>query len=102
MTAGTEIDLAKVFKALGDPTRLAIYETVRDAVDTGSEHSPRELRNSVSQIARRFDVSLSTVSHHLKELRSAGLIRCERRGRNIYCSIEPDALEAVGRFATPE
>ena len=99
MTSGSDIDLARVFKALGDPTRLAIYETVRDAVDVEAEHSPTEVRNSVSQIARRFDVSLSTVSHHLKELRAAGLIRCERRGKNIYCSIEPDALDAVGRFA---
>jgi DNA-binding transcriptional ArsR family regulator len=57
MAGGNPIDLARVFKALGDPTRLAIYETVRDAVAPDAEHSPTELRNSVSQIARRFDIS---------------------------------------------
>jgi DNA-binding transcriptional ArsR family regulator len=92
------MDLARVFKALGDPTRLAIFELVRANVDPLEGHSDGEIENSISQIASRFDVSLSTVSHHIKELRQAGLIRCERRGQSIYCSVEPDVLEEVGRF----
>lgn len=91
-------DLARVFKALGDPTRLAIFELIRDGVDPTAGHSSRELANSVSEIASQFDVSLSTVSHHLKELRAAGLIRCQRRGQSIYCSVEPAVLGDVERF----
>ncbi|MGA3031164.1 MAG: metalloregulator ArsR/SmtB family transcription factor [Candidatus Limnocylindrales bacterium] len=91
-------DLARIFRALGDPSRLAIFELVRDYCDQGSGQSAEDLRNSVSEIAKQFDLSLSTVSHHLKELRTAGLIRCERRGQHIFCSVDPMALGAVERF----
>ena len=91
-------DLARVFKALGDPTRLAIYEIVREGVDPQEGQSPSEIENSISQIAAQFDLTLSTVSHHVKELRGAGLIRCERRGQSIYCSAAPDVLEDVQAF----
>ena len=100
MTAARDraTDLARVFKALGDPTRLAIYEIVREATDPGEGHSPGEIDNSISQIAARFDLTLSTVSHHIKELREAGLIRCDRRGQSIYCSTEPGLLEELQAF----
>ncbi len=91
-------DMARIFRALGDPSRLAIYELIRDVCRDDSGHTPDELRNSVSEIARQFDLTLSTVSHHLKELRNAGLIRCERRGKNIFCSIDASTLEEVDRF----
>lgn len=91
-------EMARVFKALGDPTRLAIFEIIRATVEPGEGHSTGEIENSISQIARQFDLSLSTVSHHIKELRSAGLIRCDRRGQSIYCSVEPAVLEQLGRF----
>jgi ArsR family transcriptional regulator, arsenate/arsenite/antimonite-responsive transcriptional repressor len=92
------MDLARVFKALGDPTRLAIYEIVRDGTDPREGHSTAEIENSISGIAARFDLTLSTVSHHIKELRGAGLIRCERRGQSIYCSVDPAVLEEVRTF----
>jgi DNA-binding transcriptional ArsR family regulator len=91
-------DLARVFRALGDPSRLAIYELVRSGSPAGP-HTAGELRNSVSAIASQFDLSLSTVSHHLKELRNAGLIRCERRGQHIFCSADPGVLAEIGQFA---
>ncbi len=92
------LDVARVFKALGDPTRLAIFELVRATADPAEGHSARDLGNTVSQIASRFDISLSTVSHHLKELRAAGLIRCERRGQSIYCSVDPATLGRLGDY----
>jgi DNA-binding transcriptional ArsR family regulator len=100
-TRARPIDLARVFKALGDPSRLAIYEIVRQVGDPDEGHSASEIDNSISQIASRFDLSLSTVSHHIKELRNAGLIRCERRGQSIYCSADPDVLEQVRAFLEP-
>lgn len=90
-------DLAKVFKALSDPTRLAIYEIIR--AGGGGTYSDEEVENSISEIAAHFDVSLSTVSHHIKELRNADLIRCEKRGQTVYCSPNPEVLEEVERFA---
>ncbi len=87
---------AELFRALGDPTRLAIYELIRQ--NGPSEHGSGDLRQSVSEIANQVDVSLSTVSHHLKELRRAGLIRCERRGQTIYCTTAPEGVEAIRRY----
>ena len=89
-------DLARVFKALSDPTRLAIYELIR--AGGGGTYSEEQVENSISQIAANFDVSLSTVSHHIKELRHADLIRCEKRGQTVYCSPNAEILEEVERF----
>jgi ArsR family transcriptional regulator len=90
------VDLAKVFRALSDPTRLAIYQAIRSG--GGGVYSPEQLENSISGIAARFAVSLSTVSHHIKELRNAGLVRCEKRGQTVYCSPNLEILEVVARF----
>ena len=89
--------LTEVFRALSDPTRLAIYELVRTVSPAGG-HTPMDLQNSVSEIAKQFDLSLSTVSHHLKELRRAGLIRCERRGQFVYCSTDTRVLAELEAF----
>ena len=91
-------DMAKVFRALGDPSRLAIFELVRDCCGDEMAHSTADLRNSVSEIAKQFDLSLSTVSHHLKELRTAGLIRCERQGQHIFCSVDAEVVGMVEQF----
>lgn len=91
-------DLAPVFRALGDPSRLAIYQLVRTCCTEDQANSPGDIRNSVTGIAKQFDLSLSTVSHHLKELRHAGLIRCERRGQHIFCFADPDVLGEIGQF----
>jgi ArsR family transcriptional regulator len=91
-------DLAQIFRALSDPSRLAIYQLVRECSRQGEGQSTVDLRNSVSEIAKRFDLSLSTVSHHLKELRTAGLIRCERRGQHIVCSVNTDVLVEIEQF----
>jgi len=91
-------DLAKIFRALGDPSRLAIFQLVRECCREDVGRSTDELRNSVSEIAGQFNLSLSTVSHHLKELRSAGLIKCERRGQHIFCSVNPEVLAEVEQF----
>lgn len=89
-------DLARVFKALSDPTRLAIYELIR--AGGGGTYSEEHVERSISQIAARFDVSLSTVSHHIRELRHAALIRCEKRGQTVYCSPNTAILEQIDRF----
>ncbi len=92
-----QTDMATVFRALGDPSRLAIFELIRSCEPDEGE-TLADLENSVSEIAGQFDLSLSTVSHHLKELRRAGLIRCERRGQRIHCSIDPEVVAEVGRY----
>lgn len=91
-------DLAKIFKALGDPTRLAIFELVRDCGHPDG-CTDEEASDNLSQIAERFHLSLSTVSHHVKELRNAGLITCEKRGQRLYCWVHPEVLASLEQFA---
>ena len=88
------VELAPVFRALSDPNRLAIYRLIRER----EQGSVAELERSISALAREFDLSLSTVSHHVKELRQAGPIRCVKRGQTVYCEADPAALKAIERF----
>ena len=62
--------LVGVFKALADPTRLEILRLV--AVQPGA--------TCVCDIVAHFDLAQPTISHHLKVLRDAGLLRSEKRG----------------------
>lgn len=83
----TEADaarLAPVFKALGDPVRLRMVSMIA---------AQPEL--CVCEITPAFDLSSGTISHHLKLLREAGLVDCERRGTFVYYWINPEALGAL-------
>lgn len=76
--------LAPLFKALGDPIRLRMASMIA---------AQPEL--CVCEITPAFDLSSGTISHHLKLLREAGLVDCERRGTYVYYWINPAALEAM-------
>lgn len=91
-------DLAQIFKALSDPNRLAILQRIRDCCPKGCRVPSEEADTSVSAIAGRFDLALSTVSHHLKELRNAGLICCEKRGQWVYCTPNEEVLRQLKKF----
>lgn len=78
--------LATMFKALGDPVRLRLLSLI--ASHPGGEAC-------VCEISATFDVSQPTISHHLKLLRSAGLIDCERRGTWVYYWVVPSALQQL-------
>ena len=69
------------FKALSNETRLGIFEQIRLCRAKASMN--QEIRPSVCNVASNFDISLSTISHHIKELRNADLVRCERQGQTI-------------------
>jgi DNA-binding transcriptional ArsR family regulator len=91
-------ELAEIFKALSDPNRLAILQALRECCGPGCCAPEESRENTVSRIAGRFDLSLSTVSHHLKALRTAGLIRCEKRGQRVVCTPDPDVLRLIEEF----
>ena len=91
-------DLARIFKALSDPNRLAILQVLRECCGTQCRLPSDASGNSVSEIAECFDLALSTVSHHLKELKNAGLIHCSKRGQWVYCSPNQDALKQIRDF----
>lgn len=75
--------------------------TIRDTRQGRPERGPSKIM-SVGEVCCRLGQNPSTVSHHLKELRIAGLIHVEKRGRWIYCSINPAALELVTEWAQPQ
>ncbi|MFE0511017.1 ArsR/SmtB family transcription factor [Streptomyces sp. NPDC058964] len=82
-------ELAKVFKALGDPVRLRLLSMI--ASRDGGEVC-------VCELTPAFDLSQPTISHHLKLLRQAGLIDCERRGTWVYYWALPDAPARLASF----
>lgn len=69
-----------VFAALADPTRRRILAMLL------------EDDMAVTDVADPFDMSLAAISKHLGVLADAGLISRERRGRVIWCKLEPDAM----------
>jgi DNA-binding transcriptional ArsR family regulator len=69
-------------KALSNENRLAMFEYIR--AGHGKGNLDDENRLSVCDVASNFEMALSTISHHMKELRSAGLISCERDGQTIH------------------
>lgn len=70
-----------VMKALSNENRLAIFEQIRSGIRQGMFDSNNQL--TVCEVASNFPMALSTISHHIKELRGAGLITCERQGQTI-------------------
>ncbi|WP_369268987.1 ArsR/SmtB family transcription factor [Streptomyces sp. R11] len=84
-------ELAKVFKALGDPVRLRLLSMI--ASREGGEVC-------VCEMTPAFDLSQPTISHHLKLLRQAGLIDCERRGTWVYYWVLPGTLDKLAEFLT--
>lgn len=90
--------LARVFKALGDENRLAIFQLLRERCAGGCEVSKDGVDRTVSEIARDFELALSTVSHHLKELRDAGVILCEKRGKQVHCRVNSALLKELESF----
>jgi ArsR family transcriptional regulator len=99
------IDMPTAFKALGDPTRLRIFEFLRDcccpvAVEDSGDVRPVE-GVTVGEICCRItgvDKVSSAISFHLKELRLAGLINVERRGKNLICSVNRDAVRRLSAY----
>jgi len=88
---------SEMFKALGNPHRLAILLRLVSCCSPGTRWvaSP-EARRFVGQLGEDLDIVASTLSHHIKELRRCGLIRAERRGKNIECWVDAEALKALG------
>ncbi len=91
-------ELATIFKALSDPNRLAILELLRKECGGSCRLEGGLDGSTVSAIADCFEIALSTVSHHLKELKNAGLIDCVKRGQWVHCAPNAEALRRIERF----
>src|SRR5436309_13166712 len=100
-----QTELAAMFRALGDPTRLRIFEFLRScccpvAVEGTGDVRP-VLGPTVGEVCCRItgaEKINSTISHHLKELRLAGLITIERRGKNMICGVNREAVAQLAAY----
>lgn len=92
ITAATAAGLAQVFKALGDPVRLRLVSLI-------GAHQGGEM--CVCDLTTAFDLSQPTISHHLRVLREAGIIDCERRGTWVYYWLVPAALQRMASVLAP-
>jgi ArsR family transcriptional regulator, arsenate/arsenite/antimonite-responsive transcriptional repressor len=76
--------LAPMFKALGDPVRLRLLSMIASTAEV-----------CVCELTDGFDVSGPTISHHLRVLREAGLVDCERRATWVYYWVRPEAMRQL-------
>ncbi|KZS49968.1 transcriptional regulator [Mycobacterium kansasii] len=89
LSAESASRLAATLKALSDPVRLRLLSVV--ASHTGGEAC-------VCDLSAGIEVSQPTISHHLKVLRTAGLLYCERRGSWVYYRVNPAALQQLSQL----
>jgi ArsR family transcriptional regulator len=78
-------EAATLFKSIGDPYRLRMLATLARA--------PEEV--CVCDFTGALPLNQPTVSHHLRVLREAGLVTCERRGTWVYYRLAPGALARI-------
>ncbi len=90
---------AEVFKALSNPHRLRIFRRLSTCCRPGTIWvEPAGGGTTVGDLGKELDIAPSTVSHHIKELRTAGLIRTRREGKNISCWVDPEIVEELRQF----
>jgi DNA-binding transcriptional ArsR family regulator len=84
----TAHDIARVFNALGDPTRRAIVERVSKGPV------------SVSDLAKPLKITLAAVVQHVQVLEAGGLVRTRKTGRVRTCSLRAKGFDLASRWMT--
>lgn len=85
--------IAMRLKAIADPVRVKIISYLFSS-SAGEESS--------GELAAVLELSESTVSHHLAQLRKAGLVISDRRGMNVFHRVRPEALQALCVVLDPD
>jgi len=81
---------ARLLSALADPTRLSIVSMLASADEPVC----------VCEIVPRFELGQPTISHHLRVLREARLVDCEKRGLWVYYWLNRDVFATVTDYLT--
>ena len=89
---GAALDIALRLKALADPVRVKLVSLLFSS-DAGEVCS--------CDLAVSVGLSESTVSHHLSQLRRAGIVESERRGMNVYHRPRHESLTALCAVLDP-
>ena len=80
-------DLSDFFKVMGDSTRIQLLWALEES----------EL--CVGELAAILDMTKSAVSHQLKVLRTAKLVRSQKRGKNVYYSLNDEHVQTIVKMA---
>jgi len=86
---------AEILKALAHAHRLRVFARLASCC---SEGPPERFR--VGELGEGLGIAPSTLSHHLRELRRAGLVQMQKQGQVTECWVEPGTLEDLSSFFT--
>ena len=93
--------LAQIFASLASEPRIRVLQALREKVLNCPDPVNCDLSErccDVSELAETLGMSISTISHHLRELRLAGLIQTQRRGKHVYSAINAITTEQLAYF----
>jgi DNA-binding transcriptional ArsR family regulator len=86
-------EAANILAKIGNPTRLRIVRLLVRAGDDGL---------TVGMIQKQLDIPGSTLTHHITHLKSAGVIRQQRRQATLICKMEFEVLRELIDYLTEE
>jgi len=92
-------ELTRVFKALSDENRLKLFAVIYEATEncTCNKDDWNE-EACIKSLAEGLNISLPTVSHHIKELVNSGLITTQKKGRWVQCAVNHKRLTEITNF----
>jgi ArsR family transcriptional regulator len=87
-----------IFKALSNPNRLRIFLELTHCSADGNfctRVGADEMVNCQQQFAHKLGLAPSTISHHFKELRQAGLLKMRKEGKNLIVWVDTQAIASI-------
>jgi ArsR family transcriptional regulator len=98
MTSAGISHLAAAFKALSNPNRLQIYLEVVDHHRQNKGMPAPDSGCGVTDFISKLNIGAPTVSHHVKALVDAGLIRVEKQGKFLTCYLNEALFQELSEF----
>ena len=90
---------SQMFGALSNPNRAIIFSRLASCCRGNAASCIRDdMRACVGDLGKNLNIAASTVSHHIKELNRAGMIKVERCGRRVKCRVDPKAVQELAEF----
>ncbi len=90
---------SRIFKALSNPNRLRILLELTHCQVSEGESETRigidQVENCQQEFAKELGLAPSTISHHFKELRQAGLLKMKREGKNLIVWVDSEAIASI-------